>query len=203
MRLPFLRRQPQAPPRHLIVGLGNPGAQYQNTRHNVGFRVVDRLAELHRIDVRAVEKRALVGYGSIDDVPVVLAKPQTYMNLSGESVAPLLRMLQLGTEDLIVVTDDMDLPMGRLRIRREGSAGGHNGLKSLIQHLDTQEFARVRLGVGRPAEGGAIGHVLGKFERDEIAPVQELIHVAADAIETILAEGVDAAMGRYNIKREA
>src|SRR2546422_2777460 len=107
MRLPFLRRQPTVPPRHLIVGLGNPGAQYQNTRHNVGFRVIDRLGERHRIDLRGMERRALVDYGSLEEVPVVLAKPQTFMNLSGESVAPLLRMFQLGPEDLIVVVDDM------------------------------------------------------------------------------------------------
>lgn len=200
MRLPFLRRQPRVPPRYLIAGLGNPGAQYQNTRHNVGFRVIDRLAEEHRIDVRAVEKRALVGYGSIGEDPVVLAKPQTFMNLSGESVVPLLRMLQLTPQDLVVVSDEMDLPLGRLRIRREGSAGGHNGLKSLIQHLGTQEFTRVRLGVGRPAEGGNIDHVLGKFERDEIVPAQELVQRAAEAVEAILSEGVDAAMARYNAR---
>src|SRR3954469_13361556 len=118
MRLPFLRRQPTLPPRHLVVGLGNPGAEYSGTRHNVGFRVIDRLGELHRIDVRKSEKRSLVGYGTVADVPVVLAKPMTFMNLCGESVAPLLRMLQLQPADLIVVYDEMDLPVGRLRVRR-------------------------------------------------------------------------------------
>src|SRR5687767_801821 len=121
MRIPFLRRQPAEPPRYLIAGLGNPGAEYQNTRHNVGFRVIDRLAEEHRIDTRKREKRALVGYGAIRDVPVVLAKPLTFMNLSGESVAPLMRMLHLGPAGVIAVVDDMDLPIGRLRIRAEGS----------------------------------------------------------------------------------
>src|SRR5205814_902310 len=129
-------------------------AEYQNTRHNVGFRVVDRLAEEHRIDVRKTEKRALVGYGTIRDVPVVLAKPMTFMNLCGDSAAPLTRMLELRPEDVIVVTDDMDLPVGRLRLRREGSAGGHNGLKSLIERLNSQAFPRVRIGVGRPGQAG-------------------------------------------------
>jgi PTH1 family peptidyl-tRNA hydrolase len=200
MRIPFFRRQPAEPPRWLIVGLGNPGGEYHNTRHNVGFRVVDLLAERHRIDARKGEKRALVGYGRIEDTAVVLAKPQTFMNLSGESIAPLMRMLGLTPADVIVVTDDMDLPVGRLRLRREGSAGGHNGLKSLIQHLQTTEFPRVRIGVGRPKEAGTIDHVLGKFEREEIGPVQEAVQRAADAVEVILAEGLDLAMSRFNPK---
>lgn len=201
MRLPFLRRQPEHPPRHVIVGLGNPGPEYQNTRHNVGFRVIDHLAEQYRIDTRKTEKRAFVGYGSIKDVPVLLAKPITFMNISGESVEPLLRMVQLGPADLIVITDDMDLPVGRLRIRAEGSAGGHNGLKSLIQHLKTQEFARIRIGVGRPnAAGATVDHVLGKFGRDEIQPIQDSIVRAAEAVEAILQDGVSAAMNRFNPK---
>lgn len=201
MRIPFLKRQPADPPRHLIVGLGNPGAEYHNTRHNVGFRVVDRLAEQHRIDTGRVEKRARVGYGRIRDVPVVLVKPVTYMNLSGESVGPLLRMLELRPEDVVVVTDDLDLPTGRLRLRRGGSAGGHNGLKSLIQHLGTQEFPRVRIGVGRPRqEGATVDHVLGRFGRAELEPIQHAILDAAEAVETILIEGIEAAMNRYNVR---
>jgi peptidyl-tRNA hydrolase, PTH1 family len=204
MRLPFVKRQPADPPRHLVVGLGNPGAEYQNTRHNVGFSVVDRLAAEHRIDARKTEKRSVVGYGRIRDVPVVLAKPLTFMNLSGESIRPLMRMLELRPEDIIVVTDDMDLPVGRLRVRAGGSAGGHNGLKSLIQHLGTQEFPRVRIGVGRPkGEGpGAIDHVLGKFGRDEIEPIQEAIRYAAEAVEVILSSGLEAAMSRYNQRQK-
>jgi PTH1 family peptidyl-tRNA hydrolase len=199
MRLPFLRRQPSVPPRHLVVGLGNPGAEYANTRHNVGFRVIDYLAEAYRIDARKLEKRALVGYGVIRDVAVVLAKPITFMNCSGESVEPLMRMLELQPVDVIVVSDDMDLPVGRLRVRRGGSAGGHNGLKSLIQHLRTEEFPRVKIGVGRPNQVGAtIDHVLGKLGRDEIEPIQDAIHRAAEAVEVILTDGVAAAMNRFN-----
>jgi PTH1 family peptidyl-tRNA hydrolase len=199
MRLPFLRRQPAVPPRYLIVGLGNPGAAYQNTRHNVGFRVIDELAQRHRIDVRSMQKRALVGYGVIRDTGVVLAKPQTFMNLSGEAVAPLLRMLELRPEDVIVVYDDMDLPTGRLRLRPDGSAGGHNGMKSLIQHLRSDRFPRLRIGVGRPGESAAvIDHVLSKFNRDELDAVREAIPRSADAVEAILSDGLDAAMNRFN-----
>lgn len=184
----------------LIVGLGNPGAQYRNTRHNVGFECLVRLAEKHRIDLSKTEKRAKVGYGRIGDVPVVLAMPQTFMNLSGESIAPLMKMLSLKPVDVLVVVDEMDLPAGRLRIRKSGSAGGHNGLKSLIQHLGTEEFPRIRIGVGRPSDGGAIDHVLGKFTRDEIEPIRESIGKAAEAVEYAVENGVEAAMNRFNPK---
>jgi len=204
MRIPFLRRQPAQPPRHLIAGLGNPGAEYHNTRHNVGFRVVDRLAEENRIQTGQVERRSLVGYGTLRDVGVVLAKPQTFMNLSGESIAPLARTLQLRPEDIIVITDDMDLPVGRIRVRPAGSAGGHNGLKSLIQHLGTDAFPRVRVGVGRPAQGSRnIDHVLGKFGRDEIEPLRAAMDRAVEAVEVIVVEGVEAAMNRFNRKEDA
>jgi PTH1 family peptidyl-tRNA hydrolase len=199
MRLPFLKRHPAEPPRYLIVGLGNPGPEYQNTRHNVGFRVIDTLATRHRIDARKMEKRALVGYGKIGDTGVLLAKPQTFMNLSGESIAPLMRMVELGPADVIVVYDDMDLPVGRLRLRADGSAGGHNGIKSLIQHLQTSSFPRVRIGVGRPGgDKAAVEHVLSKFGRDEIAPIQDAIERAADAAEAILTDGIERAMNRFN-----
>jgi len=182
----------------MIVGLGNPGTQYRSTRHNVGFRVIDRLAERHRIPTSHSLKRALVGYGKIGEDGVVLVKPQTYMNLSGESVGPMMRMFQLTPADVIVVYDEMDLPVGRLRLRPEGSAGGHNGMKSLIQHLGTQEFPRVRIGVGRPKEAPAVDHVLSTFGRDEIAPINEAVESAADAVEAIIGEGVQAAMNRFN-----
>ncbi|MFN3651352.1 MAG: aminoacyl-tRNA hydrolase [Armatimonadota bacterium] len=197
----FFRRQPTFETvRHLIVGLGNPGAQYHNTRHNIGFRVVDLLAERHRIDTRKVERQANFGRGAIGETVVALAKPLTYMNLSGESVAPLARLLQLRPEEIIVVVDDMDLPPGRIRIRPSGSAGGHNGLKSLIQHLGTTEFPRVRVGVGRPSgpKGGTVDHVLGKFTREELEPVQDSIRAAADAVEAIVTDGLQAAMNRFN-----
>jgi PTH1 family peptidyl-tRNA hydrolase len=200
VRIPFLSRQPKEPPRYLIVGLGNPGAQYRNTRHNVGFECLQRLAEKHKIDLSKTEKRAKVGYGRIGGVPVVLAAPQTYMNLSGESVAPLMKSLGLRPEDVIVIVDEMDLPTGRLRIRKSGSAGGHNGLKSLIQLLGTDEFPRIRIGVGRPSDGAAIDHVLGKFGREEIDAIRESIGRAAEAAEYAVENGVEAAMNRFNPK---
>lgn len=203
MRFPFLRRQPAVPPRYLIVGLGNPGPEYRSTRHNVGFRVIDCLAERHRIDTSKTQKRAFVGSGTIGDVPVVLAKPITFMNLCGESIAPLMRMFELRPEDVIVVYDDMDLPVARLRVRQEGSAGGHNGIKSLIQHLRSESFPRVRIGVGRPGQtAGAVDHVLSKFSRDEIEPIAQTVELAADAVEVIVAEGVPAAMNRFNTRAD-
>ena len=201
MRLPFLRRPPALPTRHLIVGLGNPGAEYHGTRHNVGFRVIDLLAERHRIDIRKIEKRAHVGYGTVEETTIALAKPLTYMNLSGESVAPLLQQLNLKPEDVLIITDDMDLPVGKLRLRREGSPGGHNGLKSLVHFLRTQEFPRLRIGVGRPSAGTqVIDHVLSKFDRADLEPIQEAIEKAADCVEYVITAGVDAAMNRYNTK---
>jgi peptidyl-tRNA hydrolase, PTH1 family len=198
MRIPFLRRQPEIPPRWLIVGLGNPGPEYRNTRHNVGFRVIDLLAERHRIQVTHMLKRSMTGYGKIQAEGVTLAKPQTYMNLSGESVRPLMRMFELQPADVLVVYDEMDLPVGRLRLREEGSSGGHNGVKSLIQHLGTQEFPRIRIGVGRPAQSGTVDHVLSGFSRDEIPLINEAIERAADAVEAVVAEGMAAAMSRFN-----
>jgi PTH1 family peptidyl-tRNA hydrolase len=198
MRLPFQRRQPDEPPRILVVGLGNPGAEYHHTRHNVGFETLDLLARAHNIPFKATEKRAWVGFGSIEGVPVLLAKPLTYMNNSGESVGPLMRLLELKPEEVIVVSDEMNLPVGRIRVRRGGSAGGHNGLKSLIQHLRSEEFPRVRIGVGRPPEGAAIGHVLGKFERGELEAIRAGIEVAAEAVEVIVSAGVESAMNRFN-----
>jgi PTH1 family peptidyl-tRNA hydrolase len=200
VRLSFLNRQPKEPPRFLIVGLGNPGAQYRNTRHNVGFDCLARLAEKHKIDMSRSERRSKVGYGRIGEIPVALAMPQTFMNLSGESIAPLMKSYGLKPEDVLVVVDEMDLPTGRIRVRKGGSAGGHNGLKSLIQDLGTDAFPRIRIGVGRPIDGEAIDHVLGKFDRDEIGPIREALQKAVEAIECAVSDGVEAAMNRYNPK---
>ncbi len=202
MRLPFQRRLPAVPPRYLIVGLGNPGAEYVGTRHNVGFRVIDILAERHRIDHKKSEKRAQVGYGSVRGEPVTLAKPITFMNLSGESIAPLMQALSLSPTEVVVVYDDMDLPVGKLRLRPGGSAGGHNGIKSLIQHLKTDQFPRVKIGVGRPKGAGSVDHVLGKFSREELEPIQFALDRAADAVESIVADGINRAMNQFNITAE-
>jgi PTH1 family peptidyl-tRNA hydrolase len=199
MRLPFLRLHPTPQVRALVVGLGNPGAQYRFTRHNAGFLVVDRLAERHEIDATRSKARALVGYGSIGTVPVVLAKPQTFMNLSGESVAPLLRQHQLSRSAVLIITDDLDLPLGRIRVRGNGSPGGHNGLKSLVQHLGTEEFARIRVGIGRPPRGvTVIDHVLSDFTPEENETLQDALTRAAEAAEVVVTEGLDAAMRQFN-----
>jgi peptidyl-tRNA hydrolase, PTH1 family len=184
----------------LIVGLGNPGREYDGTRHNAGFDVLDELArrwgaELRkswRFPVKFAEVRA--GGGKVG-----LAKPQTFMNRSGDAVAPLVRRKGVATGDLIVIVDDVDLELGRLRVRGKGSAGGHNGLKSLIDRLGTEEFTRVRVGVGRgPADRDMVGHVLGKFAPDERATAGDAIRRAADAVEFLLEQGVEPTMNRFN-----
>ncbi len=198
MRL-FGRKDPLPPVEWLVVGLGNPGPEYAQTRHNVGFRVIDLLAGRAGVAVKRLESRAQVGTGSIGERAALLVKPITYMNLCGESVGPLAGKVGVPPERVLVVSDDVDLPIGRLRLRPSGSAGGHNGLKSLIQHLRTNEFPRIRLGVGRPGERGETAdHVLGKFSRAEEEIVREAVERAADAVELVLREGLAASMNRFN-----
>ena len=186
-------------PTKLIVGLGNPGKEYEHTRHNIGFDVVDTFARLHGIAVSRREGQALVGDGRVGDTRVFLLKPQTFMNLSGQSVAAFLRQKPLAPADILVVTDDIALPVGRLRLRAEGSAGGHNGLKSLIAHLHGQTFPRLRFGVGAPRDPSVqIGFVLGRFSRAEQKDVDETVDRAVAALGVWLAEGVERAMNRFN-----
>lgn len=206
MRFPFRRDVPIAQPEWLVVGLGNPGAEYAGTRHNLGFRVVELLAQRHGVRLNrklpgcppGIARAVAAGAGSIEEAAVVLAQPQTYMNLSGRAVAPLARFLGRSPERVLVVYDDMDLPPGRIRVRSGGGAGGHNGIRSLIGSLQTQEFPRVRIGVGRPAPGEAIDHVLSGFSQEERPVIDQAIPAAADAVETILRDGLEAAMNRYN-----
>ena len=190
----------------LVVGLGNPGEEYENTPHNLGFMVVDRLAETHSIRVTRKENLSHVGLGTIAGKAVALAKPQTYMNLSGPPVRGLLERYGLDAGRLLVVYDELDLPFGSLRIRLNGSAAGHNGMKSVIGSLGTQEFVRVRVGV-RPAlpeksgqTGGLDGakFVLAPFRRAQMKDVEEIAGYAAQAVESILAEGAEKAMAKYN-----
>lgn len=182
----------------LIVGLGNPGAEYAHTPHNLGFLTVDRLAEDSGISVRRPECNALVGVGKIDSRPVVLAKPQAYMNLSGGPVKALLGKYGLGPPGLVVVYDDLDLPWMSLRIRLRGSAGGHHGMESVIAALGTKEFTRVRLGIhpGRPVDAAEFD--LTPFRRSQQKEVEELVGRGADAVRSILAEGAAKAMTRFN-----
>ncbi len=188
---------------YLIVGLGNPGEKYAGTRHNVGFDAVDALAETYDIRLSHKRARALWGRGEMAGVPVILAKPQTYMNLSGEAVSRLVRMNGLDpAHDLIVLSDDIHLAPGNLRIRQQGSAGGHNGLKDIIAHLGTDAFLRVRIGVGEPpAEGEQVQHVLSRFSKSDRERVDAAIADAAEAVAMIVRGDTEAAMGRYNQKK--
>ena len=186
----------------LIVGLGNPGKAYADNRHNVGFQCIDRLSAEHRVPVKERRLRlkplkVVFGRGEVGGMPVVLAKPRTFMNLSGRAVAQLLRRFGVAPDDLIVIHDDMDLPLGKIRIRRGGSAGGHRGVASIIDSIGTEEFARVRIGIGRP-DGDEVSHVLGDFTAEEKDIVAEAVERAVEAIRCILSDGIETAMNRYN-----
>jgi PTH1 family peptidyl-tRNA hydrolase len=184
----------------LIVGLGNPGAKYASQRHNVGFMAIDRLAARYGVAVDRPRNNALVGEGEVAGRRALLVKPQTFMNVSGEAVGPLLKRNGAPPADLLVVYDDLDLPLGKLRLREKGSAGGHNGMKSIIQAIGSDAFPRVRIGIGRPeAEGRtAIEHVLGRFLPDEQDTLDSVLDRAVQAIECFLEEGIQPAMNRYN-----
>ena len=186
----------------IIAGLGNPTREYEGTRHNVGFDVIDRLAARYNIDVDVKKHRALIGKGMIAGQKVILAKPQTYMNLSGESVRELVNYYKVDPEsELIVVYDDISLAPGQIRIRKKGSAGGHNGIKNIIANLGTDHFMRVKVGVGeKPKNWDLTGYVLSPFTKDERPLVNLAIEHAAKAIEQMLNGDVDAAMNEYNRK---
>ncbi|MCU0311321.1 MAG: aminoacyl-tRNA hydrolase [Acidimicrobiales bacterium] len=203
----FGSRRGQAPRRGtpadlLVVGLGNPGREYAGSRHNVGFEVVDLLARRHGATLKPGRERSLVGEVRIDGARVALAEPSTYMNLSGEAVAPLVR--RYGIDDpahLVVVHDELDLPLGRVKVKSGGGLAGHNGLRSIKAHLHTADFVRIRIGVGKPPtkEQGA-DHVLRRLGKAERAELDVAVEEAADAVEAILADGVDAAMSSVNAR---
>ena len=185
----------------LIVGLGNPGRRYASTRHNVGFRIVEALGARHRIAVNESRFEGRFGAGRIGDVEIAILEPQTYMNASGECVAQALRGLGIDepARDLLVVYDDVDLPLGRLRIRASGSDGGHQGMRDVIAQLGREDFARLRFGVGRSERGaGTTEHVLERFSPEEEERLAEAIPAAAAALEAAVLEGVAAAMNRFN-----
>ena len=190
-------RQERAPTR-LIVGLGNPGPRYRDTRHNVGFACVDLLATRWGIAVNDRRRTTVLGQGYRDGMPVALAKPRTFMNLSGESVAYLLARFGGRAADLVVVYDEMALPLGRIRLRARGSDAGHNGIKDIIRTVHTIDFPRLRIGIGGPGQSGSVDHVLGRFSDAEQPAVDVAIARAAAAVECLLVEGIDLAMNRYN-----
>lgn len=183
----------------LIVGLGNPGREYEKTRHNLGFMLVDMLADQSRSQVKREECRSLVGRAEIENQTVELVKPQTYMNLSGEAVSCLVKKPDRSIERLIVISDDLALPFGTMRIRPKGTHGGQNGLRSIIECLGTQEFIRLRIGI-QPEHpiSNARNFVLESFSREEFKTVEKVLETAAEAVRSIVTEGTDRAMAKFN-----
>ncbi len=184
----------------VIVGLGNPTREYKGTRHNVGFDAIDVIADKHGIAVDTAKHKALCGKGMIQGEKVLLIKPQTFMNLSGESVRAVMDFYKINPEkELIVIYDDINLDVGRLRIRAKGSAGGHNGIKSIISHTGTQNFKRIRIGVGaKPAGMDLADYVLGRFSTSDRKSVEESYANVNDAVELMIREDINAAMNQYN-----
>lgn len=186
--------------KYLIVGLGNPGREYRNNRHNIGFIILDHFVAKHQLQpFTKSQGRALITTGTALDRPVILAKPQTYMNQSGEAVASIFRFYNIAPERLLVCYDDIDIPLGILRMRARGTSGGQRGMQSIIDHLGLNTFPRLRVGVGRPAStAGAAGHVLRDFRPEELEIVQPALEVAVEALESFMQHGVDLTMSRYN-----
>lgn len=184
----------------IIVGLGNPGREYAHTRHNVGFDVLDIFAARHKVRILNRRCRSLVGSMDLLGEEILLVKPQTYMNESGAAVGEIVRKYRLQPDNMLVVYDDMDLPLGKLRIRMRGSSGGHKGMGSIIQHVHSSDFPRLRVGIGR--QGEAIDHVLSRFSRRERPIMDPALEKAADALDMMLDEGIEAAMNVYNTEKE-
>lgn len=181
----------------LIVGLGNPGKEYDGTRHNIGFAAVDYIADKYNIELDRIKFKGVFGEGFIEGKKVILLKPTTYMNLSGESIREVINFYKISNEEVIVIYDDISLEVGRLRIREKGSHGGHNGIKSIIANLGTDVFPRVKIGVGAP-KGNLVSHVLGKFSEDEIEVLRETIKASSDAVSIIMKADTKEAMNKLN-----
>jgi len=184
---------------YIVIGLGNPGLRYENTKHNVGFDTIDLLAHKHKIKVSKLKFKALSGEGNIKDEKVLLVKPQTFMNLSGESVREIINWYKVPVSNIIIVYDDVDLPLGKIRIRSNGSAGTHNGMRSVIYQLESDDFPRVRIGISRPPEDCDLAdYVLSKFGVDERGLINQGIINAASAVFEVINSGVEAAMNSFN-----
>lgn len=182
---------------YLIVGLGNPGKEYAGTRHNIGFEAVDYIADKYNIELNRIKFKGIFGEGMINGKKVILLKPTTYMNLSGESIREVVNFYKISNEDIIVIYDDISLEVGRLRIREKGSHGGHNGIKSIIANLSTDVFPRVKIGVGGP-KGDLVSHVLGKFSNSEIEILRETISTTSEAVSTMITKDTKEAMNKFN-----
>lgn len=192
--------QKENPDMKIIAGLGNPTKEYEGTRHNIGFSVIDKLADKYNISMNEKKHKAICGKGMIEGEKVILLKPQTYMNLSGESVGDAVNFYKVDPEeDVIIIYDDIDLDVGKLRIRAKGSAGGHNGMKNIIAHLGTQVFPRIRVGVGaKPKDWDLADYVLGRFPKEELPEIEAGRETACEAVKIIVSQGVEAAMNRIN-----
>lgn len=183
----------------LIVGLGNPGSEYEKTRHNAGFMAIDKLAKILKIDIKKNKFDALLGEGMINGEKVILAKPQTYMNLSGVSVSQIMDFYKIDTDNLIVIYDDIDIELGKIRIRKNGSAGTHNGMRNIVQMLATEDFPRVRVGTDKPKyDMNLADYVLAKMNKEEFEKLDIATTKAAEATEKILINGIQVAMNEYN-----
>ena len=197
--LRLLRSRAQDEPvEKLIVGLGNPGRKYAHNRHNVGFQCLDRLAQAHGLSFAQRRAKASLALGKIADVGVVLAKPLTYMNLSGQAVKKLISFYKLSLEDILVISDDLDLPLGTIRLRSGGGSGGHKGMRSIIEALASLAFPRLRVGIGRPPDNNAVNYVLSNFTADEQITLESVYERVVAAVELFLREGIEAAMNAYN-----
>ena len=183
---------------YLIVGLGNPENEYAHTRHNMGFDVINKIARKCEIDISRTKFNGLYGSGIIKDEKVILLKPQTYMNLSGESVRQVMDFFKINQEDILVIYDDLDMPVGKLRLRQSGSAGGHNGIKNIILHTGSQNFNRIRVGIDRSKYIKVVDYVLSRFTKDEQDAINQGIENASDAVIDYLDHGFNHAMNRFN-----
>lgn len=185
---------------YLVAGLGNPGKEYDMTRHNIGFSTIDYIADEYGVKVKKLKYKALFGECNIGGEKVLLVKPQTYMNLSGESIREFASFYKIPTENIIIICDDISIAPGKIRIRRKGSAGGHNGLKSIIYQLTSDEFPRIKIGVGTPENKNyeLADYVLGRFSKNEIPTLEEAIIKSKKSVEEIVLHGIDSAMNKYN-----
>jgi PTH1 family peptidyl-tRNA hydrolase len=196
----LIRHKAPQVPQHikLIVGLGNPGTRYARSRHNVGFMIADRFARAHALTFARKRFNAQIAEGDIAGKRVMIAKPQTFMNLSGEAVGKVFAFYKIAPHDLLVIYDDLDLPLGKMRLRPKGSAGGHHGMESIIARIGTSDFPRLRIGIGRPSPDADVDHVLGSFDADERAVMDETLAHAVEAIGVWVVEGIESAMNRFN-----
>lgn len=183
---------------YLIAGLGNPGEKYTATRHNMGFSAIDYISQKNNIEVKKLKHKALLGEGMIAGEKVILAKPQTFMNLSGESIREIVNWHKIENDKIIILYDDISLPVGTLRIREKGSAGGHNGIKSIILNLNSDVFGRIKIGVGDKKDDDLIGHVLGKISKDEAEILFKVLERANDAVIEMIKNDAKSAMNKYN-----